>query len=65
MPAADRGLHKEAGMRMKPALTRGGLASADMAGEPETRGSCTSSAGTRSGSIGGFDQDICSAITTP
>ena len=64
MPAADRGLHEETGMRMKPALTRGGLASADMADEPETRGSCASSAGTRSGIIGGLDQDICSAITT-
>jgi hypothetical protein len=65
MPAADRGLRKEAGMRAKSALTHGTLASADVVGEQETRGSCTSPADTRSGSAGGLDQDIYPATITP
>jgi hypothetical protein len=65
MPAADRGLRMEAGMRAKPALICGALASAAVAGEQETRSSCTSPADTRSGSIGGLDQDIYPATTTP
>jgi hypothetical protein len=64
MPAADRGLRMEAGMRAKSALTGGALASADVAGEPGTRGPCTSSASTRSGGTGGLDQGIYFATTT-
>ena len=64
MPAADRGLRMEAGMRAKSALTRGALAPADVAGEQETRGSCTSPADTGSGGIGGLNQDIHPATTT-
>lgn len=51
-------------MRAKSALTRGALAPADVAGEPEAGGSFTFPVGTCFGGMGGLDQDMCSATTT-